>query len=73
MVSYKEPLKPLRNLHAFDGEKSHVEMPRDIPLPRTCNHKDVQIKGNELRCKCGCSWGGRDIQTLYFLLKNHSS
>lgn len=66
-------LKPLRNLGAFDGEKEKADIPRDIPLPKTCNHRDIEVKGNELRCKCGASWGGRDIQTLYLLLKNHSS
>ena len=64
-------LKPLRNLGAFDGEKEKADIPRDIPLQKTCKHTAVTIiSGNELRCKCGTGWTGPNIYKLYTLLKN---
>lgn len=36
-------------------------------LTERCKHKDVKIVGNILRCKCGSSWGGPQIETLYKL------
>jgi len=58
-------LKSLRSLGAFDGEKSHTELPRDVPLPK-CKHKDVKIiTGSKIRCKCGASWSGGNILELY--------
>jgi hypothetical protein len=67
-MQYK--LKPLRNLDAFDGEKEKADIPRDIPLQKTCNHKDIEVKGNQLRCKCGVGYQGANIQQLYLMLKN---
>jgi len=67
-------LKPLRNLGALDGVKEKIEMPRDIPLQKTCNHKDIKIiSSNELRCKCGIGWSGPNIIKLYNLLKDRST
>jgi hypothetical protein len=60
-------LKSLRSLGAFDGEKEHAEIPRDVPLPK-CNHKDVKmISGSEMRCKCGAGWRGINVSKLYKL------
>jgi hypothetical protein len=34
-----------------------------------CTHKGkVKIVGNILRCQCGASWGGNEIEALYNLL-----
>lgn len=69
-MAYREPLKPLRNLGAFDGVKEKADIPRDVPMRRICNHKDVEFKGNELRCKCGVGYKGANLQQLYLMLKN---
>lgn len=59
-------LKSLRELKAFDGEKYSLEMHRDEPLKRTCDHKNIQIiSGSELRCKCGAGFIGPRILELY--------
>ena len=60
-------LKSLRTLGAFDGEKESKELPRDVDLPK-CKHKNVTIKNNELRCKCGAAWSGPNIERLYKVL-----
>lgn len=69
-MPYNSKLKPLRNLGAFDGEKEKADIPRDMPLPKTCDHRDIEVKGNELRCKCGIGYRGPNIQELYLMLKN---
>lgn len=34
-----------------------------------CDHKGkVRIENGLLKCKCGASWGGPEIETLYKLL-----
>ena len=37
----------------------------------TCSHKDVFFTHGELRCPCGASWGGRNLEQLYQHLANH--
>jgi len=60
-------LKSLRALGAFDGETSHADIPRDVPLPK-CEHKAVRlVTGSELRCKCGAAWKGHNVIRLYEL------
>lgn len=64
-------LKPLRNLGAYDGDKYKAEIPRDVPLEKKCNHKNIKIiSGSELRCGCGVGYRGANIIKLYNLLKN---
>lgn len=46
--------------------KAHGEK-HDIKLDK-CPHKDVKLKGNTLRCKCGAAWSGARIADLYELL-----
>jgi len=71
---FNNKLKPLRNLGAFDGEKYKAEIPRDISIKKTCQHKDIRIvSGTEIVCKCGVGFKGSNILTLYNLLKNQSS
>ena len=57
-------LKSLRSLGAFDGEKETKELPRDVDLPK-CKHKNIIMKNNEIRCKCGAAWAGKEIDKLY--------
>lgn len=70
-MQYK--LRPLRNMDAFDGEKEKADIPRDIPLQKKCNHKDVQIvSGSEIKCKCGSGWKGPNIILLYSAFKRQA-
>jgi hypothetical protein len=65
-----QPLPPLPE-EAFDGHKEEAAIHKTEPLPKTCNHKDVQIiSGTEIRCGCGAGWTGASIMMIYNALKN---
>ena len=61
-----QKLPPLSE-EAFDGDNYKTELRFN-----KCSHKDVQIVGNELRCKCGAGYMGSNIAVLYKLLKEQS-
>jgi len=64
------PKLPPLDEEAFDGYKEEAPIPRDIPIPKTCNHKDVHIiSSTEIKCGCGVGWSGHDILKLYNILK----
>ena len=58
-----QKLPPLSE-EAFDGQNYKTELRFN-----KCSHKDVQIVGNELRCKCGAGWSGPQINKLYEAFK----
>ena len=58
----KEDIKEQHELYESHQENTEV-------LKVRCDHKNkVKIINNELRCECGASWGGSQIETLYKLL-----
>lgn len=38
----------------------------------TCKHKEIEVVGHELRCRCGAVWSGTalEIQEAYNFFKN---
>jgi hypothetical protein len=55
---------------SFDGHREEAAIPRDKPLEKTCEHKDVQIvSSTEIKCACGSGWSGPDILELYKQLR----
>jgi hypothetical protein len=65
MEDKKETLPPL-NKDSFDGYREEASIHRDQPLPKTCNHKNIQIiSSRELKCGCGAGYYGDNILDLY--------
>ena len=67
MQSDEEKLPPIED-ETFDGERESITL-----KPRTiCSHKDVNYVRDrqELQCKCGAGWKGRNLDKLYKLLKS---
>ena len=61
----KEKLPPLPEEAFKDGLSEKITLKFE-----NCLHKDAEIKGNELRCKCGAAWSGHRLHDLHNLLKN---
>ena len=62
----KSNLKPLKDLGAFDGEKYKIDL-KEVKTVK-CDHKQAKIINNELHCKCGVVWRGRNLNMLYDLI-----
>lgn len=59
---FAKDIKEERKL--YDTHQESIEHVKD-----RCDHKGkVKIVGQYLRCSCGASWGGPQIETLYKLL-----
>ena len=63
-MPYNKPLPPLPN-DVFDGEHQSVTIPKDLPK---CTHSKVSFVNGELRCPCGSSWSGPNLDALYKIL-----
>lgn len=56
---HAEQIKEEHELYESHQENTEI-------IKARCDHKNkVKIVNNELRCDCGASWGGSQIETLY--------
>jgi len=60
----KAPLPPIED-SVFDGEHQSTTVPKEFPK---CFHSKVSFVNGELRCPCGASWSGPNLNALYMLL-----
>lgn len=66
----EDKLPPLPK-EVLDGETYEAPIPRDLPLPKSCTHKDVKIiSSTEIRCSCSSGWTGDGVYKLYQAFKS---